>query len=231
MRILAFDTCFDGCSACVAELHDGVVSVLSARMERFETGHAERLIPMIGEVMAEAGIAFDRIDRIAVTIGPGTFTGTRIGIAAARALALSTGADTVGVSSLAVMAEVARREVGAEALAVIVDARRGEVYAQTFGAGGASDPNSRPELLSLEEASRLGGERAILFVGSGAEPVAKIAARSGREVKASLPDLLPDAKALAHIAAKLPPADAPLAPLYLRPPDAKPQDGKAVVRA
>jgi tRNA threonylcarbamoyladenosine biosynthesis protein TsaB len=186
---------------------------------------------MIGEVMAEAGVAFDSLDRIAVTTGPGTFTGTRIGIAAARALALSTGAETVGVSSLAVMSAVARREVGDRALAVLVDARRGEVYAQAFGPGGASEAISPPELLSLEDASRLGGEGAILFVGSGAEAVAVIAMRRGREAVALLPGLLPDAQALAHIAAKLLPSDVPLTPLYLRPPDAKPQDGKAVARA
>ena len=132
MKILAFDTCFDACSVCVAELRDGLVS-LSSRMERFETGHAERLIPMIGEAMDEAGLPFEKLDRIAVTIGPGTFTGTRIGIAAARSLALATNAQTVGVSSLAVMADVARREVTAETLAVVTDARRGEVYAQLFG--------------------------------------------------------------------------------------------------
>lgn len=237
MHILAFDTCFDGCSACVAELHGGVVSVGSARMERFETGHAERLVPMVGEVMADAGLAFESLDRIAVTTGPGTFTGTRIGIAAARALALATNAQTVGVSSLLVMAEVARREVSREilktdALAVLVDARRGEVYAQLFGgAGGEADAASEPMLLSLDDASRLGGEGRIVFVGSGAEAVAAIAAGRGREVAPLLPGLLPDAEALARIAASLPAAPAPLTPLYLRPPDAKPQDGKAVARA
>jgi tRNA A37 threonylcarbamoyladenosine modification protein TsaB len=77
----------------------------------------------------------------------------------------------------------------------------------------------------------LGGEGAILFVGSGAEAVAAIAVRRAREAKALLPGLLPDAQALAHIAADLPATGVPLTPLYLRPPDAKPQDGKAVARA
>ena len=86
MKILAFDTCFDGCSVCVAEQRGAAVVALSSRMERFETGHAERLIPMIGEAMDETRVAFGDLDRIAVTVGPGTFTGTRIGIAAARSL-------------------------------------------------------------------------------------------------------------------------------------------------
>lgn len=230
MHILAFDTCFDGCSACVAELQGGAVSVLSSAFERFETGHAERLIPMIGDVMREAHVAFDQICRIVVTTGPGTFTGTRIGIAAARSLALATGARTVGVSSLAVMAEAARSHIGGP-IAVVVDARRGEVYAQVFGPGGGADNVSPPQLLSLEDAARAGGEGRIAFVGSGANAVAEIARRNGRAAEAILSDLVPDAVALAHLAGVLPASDAPLSPHYLRAPDAKPQHGKAIARA
>jgi tRNA threonylcarbamoyladenosine biosynthesis protein TsaB len=229
MNILAFDTCFDGCSVCVAERRGDAVVPLSFLMERFETGHAERLIPMIGEAMQQARLNFDHLGRIAVTVGPGTFTGTRIGVAAARALALATGAQTVGVSSLAVMAEVARREVTAPALAVVVDARRGEVYAQLFGAGGGLDAKSPPQLLSIEDAAQI-GDGAMVFVGSGSAAVAA-AARGRRDAVARLPDLLPDAKALAHLGGALEASDAPLVTIYLRPPDAKPQDSKAVARA
>jgi tRNA threonylcarbamoyladenosine biosynthesis protein TsaB len=228
MNILAFDTCFDGCSVCVAERRGDSVVPLGFLMERFETGHAERLIPMIGEAMQQARLSFDHLGRIAVTVGPGTFTGTRIGVAAARALALATGAQTVGVSSLAVMAEVARREVTSAALAVVVDARRGEVYAQLFGAGGGLDAKSPPQLLSIDDAAQL-GDGPIVFVGSGGTAVAAV--RSRREAVARLADLLPDAKALAHLGGALEASDAPLVPFYLRPPDAKPQVGKAVARA
>ena len=229
MNILAFDTCFDGCSVCVAERRGDAVVPLSFLMERFETGHAERLIPMIGEAMQQARLNFDHLGRIAVTVGPGTFTGTRIGVAATRALVLATGAQTVGVSSLAVMAEVARREVTAPALAVVVVARRGEVYAQLFGAGGGLDAKSPPQLLSIEDAAQI-GDGAMVFVGSGSAAVAA-AARDRRDAVARLPELLPDAKALAHLGGALEASDAPLVPLYLRPPDAKPQDSKAVARA
>ena len=229
MNILAFDTCFDGCSVCVAERRGDAVVPLSFLMERFETGHAERLIPMIGEAMQQAGLSFDHLGRIAVTVGPGTFTGTRIGVAAARALALATGAQTVGVSSLAVMAEVARREVTAPQLAVVVDARRGEVYAQLFGAGGGLGAKAPPQLLSIEEAGKL-GDGAIVFVGSGGAAVTA-AALGHREAVARLPGLLPDAKALAHIGGAIEASDTPLVPFYLRPPDAKPQVSKAVARA
>ena len=84
MNILAFDTCFDACSVCVASGADRAVES-SGALERFETGHAERLIPMIGEAMSRARLDFDHTRRLAVTVGPGTFTGTRIGVAAARA--------------------------------------------------------------------------------------------------------------------------------------------------
>jgi tRNA threonylcarbamoyladenosine biosynthesis protein TsaB len=231
MNILAFDTCFDGCSVCVAEWAGDAMVELSAMMERFETGHAERLIPMIGDAMAKAGLDFDRLDRIAVTTGPGTFTGTRIGVAAARALALACGAKTVGVSSLAVMAEVAKREITAAQLAVAVDARRGEVYAQLFGSGGGLDTRSPPQLLSIEEAAQLGGNAPVVFIGSGAAAVATAASGRGRDAVSSMADLLPDAMALAHIAVALRATDDPLVPFYLRPPDAKPQVGKAIARA
>jgi tRNA threonylcarbamoyladenosine biosynthesis protein TsaB len=231
MNILAFDTCFDGCSVCVAERRGEDIVELSTMMERFETGHAERLVPMIRETMESARLGFDQLALIAVTIGPGTFTGTRIGVAAARALALASNAKTVGASSLAVMAGVAGREINADALAVVVDARRGEVYAQVFGEGGALDARSPPQLLSIEEAAHLGGGGSIVFVGSGASAVAEVATREGRNVAARLPDLLPSASALARIAGVLETSDAPLVPFYLRPPDAKPQDGKAIARA
>jgi tRNA threonylcarbamoyladenosine biosynthesis protein TsaB len=89
MNILAFDTCFDACSVCVAQTGADRAVEFSGALERFETGHAERLIPMVEEVMSRAGLTFSHIDRLAVTVGPGTFTGTRIGVAAARALAPS----------------------------------------------------------------------------------------------------------------------------------------------
>lgn len=236
MKILAFDTAFDACSACVADAHGGDVVALASALEHFETGHAERLVPMIDEVMAAAGVAFSDVDRIAVTVGPGTFTGTRIGIAAARGLALATGIALVGASSLAVMAEVAAgvREAEAEDrgadLAIAVDARRGEVYAQLFDAAGREE-KSPPLLLTIEDAARLGGTTPLLIAGSGAEAVAAATKVSGRQARACLPGLLPEATALARIAAALAPVSGPLQPLYLRPPDAKPQDGKSIARA
>jgi tRNA threonylcarbamoyladenosine biosynthesis protein TsaB len=236
MRILAFDTAFDGCSVCVAQVQGDGVSVLASAHERFETGHAERLVPMIDEVMAAAGVSMAQIDRVAVTVGPGTFTGTRIGIAAARGLALATGAEIVGASSLAVMAQVAAGELALSGdeesaqLLVAVDARRGEVYAQLFDRSGR-DERSAPLLLTIEDASKLGEPAPLIVVGSGALAVAAAARSNGRRAQGYLPELLPDARALARIAAALVATQEPLQPLYLRPPDAKPQTGKSIARA
>ena len=239
MNILAFDTCFDACSACVARAQGNAVAELASMTERFETGHAERLVPMIDDVMSRSGLTFGELDRIAVTAGPGTFTGTRIGVAAARGLALATGISLVGASSLAVMAIVARdalaaREAGPVAsseydLMVAVDARRGEVYAQLFDATG-TNAKSPPQVLAVNDAARIGSS-SLVIAGSGAEAVAAAAQHNGRNATACLPGLLPKATALAHIAAGLNVTDAPLQPLYLRAPDAKPQGHKAVARA
>ncbi len=234
MNVLAFDTCFDACSACVAQIRDGAAAVLAGALERFETGHAERLLPMIEEVVQRAGVTFEAIDRIAVTAGPGTFTGTRIGVAAARALALTTGIEVVGASSLAVMAEAALRELGPLApdaeLVVAVDARRGQAYVQLFG-DSTTEPKSPPQLLTIEDASQVGDGGPLIVVGSAAEAIVAAAAVAGRRVTARLPDLVPDAAALARMAVRLTASQAPLVPLYLRPPDAKPQDGKSIPRA
>jgi tRNA threonylcarbamoyladenosine biosynthesis protein TsaB len=233
MNILAFDTCFDACSVCVAQQRGGAVVELASTIEYFETGHAERLVPMIGEAMGAAGMAFEDLGRIAVTAGPGTFTGTRIGIAAARGLALATDTPVVAASSLAVMAEVAARRLGTglpgETLGVAVDARRGEVYVQLFGGGGL-DPRTPPLLLTVADAAALAGTAPLLLVGSGAAAVAAAAQAGGRAARAELAALLPDACALAAMVPGLALSEGAISPLYLRPPDAKPQVGKAIAR-
>jgi len=234
MNLLAFDTCFDACSVCVAQRRQGNVVELASALESFETGHAERLVPMIEEVMDRAGVSFADLDRLAVTVGPGTFTGTRIGIAAARGLALATGIAVVGTSSLAVMADIAARTLNPrepnEDLAIAVDARRGEVYVQLFG-GSDCEAKSPPMLIPIAEAAQLGDGGPLRIAGSGAMAVAAAAASAGRQAAPCLPRLLPEATALARIAVDLVPAKEPLVPLYLRLPDAKPQDGKSIARA
>lgn len=222
MKILAFDTCLGACSVAVG----ADVGSRRARVEAFfqtrDTGHAEQLMPMMAEALANARLSVADLDRLAVTIGPGTFTGTRIGVAAARALALSTGLPVVGATSLAVMAQEAAEEIedrdGAELL-VAVDARRGEVYAQLFGTDGL-DARSTPLLLTVAGAAAL-GLGPMLVVGSGAEAVAAERRARGRNAEARLTKLQPDACTLLYMAERMAPAGQTVRPLYLREPDAK----------
>jgi len=100
MIVLAIDTSLDACS--VAILRDGVV--LASCSEPMQRGQAERLAPMVQEIAQGAGIAFADLDRIAVTTGPGSFTGVRVGLSFARALALAVGKPCIGVSTLEALA-------------------------------------------------------------------------------------------------------------------------------
>jgi tRNA threonylcarbamoyladenosine biosynthesis protein TsaB len=232
MNVLAFDTCLGAVSAAVRWKGASGAWHIASRFELRAEGHAERLLPMIAEVMEEAGLAFAGLERIAVTVGPGTFTGVRGGVAAARGLALASGLPVVAATSLAVMAHRARERLEgpqADLLAVAVDARRGMVYLELFceTMPGAA---SGPVLLTHAEAAARIGTRPATVMGSGAHAVADRIAASGGRAKVCLSDLEPDARSLAVIAERLP-AVHPVRPLYLRAPDARPQDGMSLTRA
>ncbi|HYD15397.1 MAG TPA: tRNA (adenosine(37)-N6)-threonylcarbamoyltransferase complex dimerization subunit type 1 TsaB [Hyphomicrobium sp.] len=230
MNTLAFDTCFGACSVGVTwstpKGHAGAY-----RIEQIERGHAERLMPMISDAMSEAPFGFDGLDRIIVTTGPGTFTGQRVGIAAARALSLATGAPVVSLTSLAVMAHTAvsvlGEDIGDKVLAVAVDARRGELYLQAFAGAGLA-PLGEPVLTTPEDAARGLGAADVIAVGSGGEALADARRAQGLAATATLSALQPDVRYICDI--ELPLGSALPRPLYLRPPDAKPQDGAAFKR-
>ena len=231
MNILAFDTCLGAVSVAVRWQSAQGHWLLRDRLEMREGGHAERLMPMIAEVMGEAGLAFSDLDRIAVTVGPGTFTGVRVGVAAARGLALASGLPVVAATSLAVMAHRAGELLDKppeDLLAVAVDARRGMVYVQLFGQ--TQDRPSAPLLLAPEDVAPLVGARPVVVVGSGARAVADAIAAAGGRAEARLADLQPHARSLALMAERLEPSR-PVRPLYLRPPDVKPQADKSLSRA
>ena len=128
MNLLAFDTALGRGS--VAVVVDGRVA--AQRIEHEPRALAERLVPMIEETLEAAGESYQSMDRLAVTVGPGTFTGTRIGVATARGLGLATGLPVIGISTLeALAAAVDAVDVGAS-IAAAIDARRGQVYLQIF---------------------------------------------------------------------------------------------------
>lgn len=221
MNVLALDTCFDACSVAVGRRLRSLTPSIAYACEPMATGHAERLMPMIEAAMTETGMAFSELQRIAVAVGPGTFTGARIAVSAARALALATGAELVATSSLQLMAMNPVVETrGADVLAVATDARRGEVYFQSFNPRSLK-PHAAPQILSVDDAVQtLAGSTAVI-AGSGAEAIAERAKTVGIAARAICPDLLPEAIDMLFLSSEWPAADR-IAPLYLRPPDAKP---------
>lgn len=217
MKLLALDTALDACSAAVVEIRDGANRVLAERYVPMVRGHAETLMPMVEAVLAEADVSFPALDRIAATIGPGTFTGVRIGLAAARGLGLAADRPVIGVTTLEAIAANAA-EPGANPshrpLLVAIDARRGELYLQSFSP--TLEPLDEPRALPVERARESLSLPETLILGTGAALLPDSA--PGTDIAA-----LPRASRVAARAALKPLPHAPPVPLYLRAPDAKPQ--------
>ena len=228
MSVLAFDTCLGAVSVAIAR----GAEVVAETYDEIATGHAERLMPMIEAAMADAGVGFADLSRIAVTLGPGTFTGVRTGIAAARAFRLAAGIEVVGTTSLAVIAHRVFASDGAACddrpLLVALDARRDRLYVQLFGAS-ALDPLGAPVELDAATAATLAAGGPLRLAGSGAMAVVG-AASSGVDLEIVAGRVEPHAADLAALASRLPPLAA-IAPIYIRPPDAKPQDDKRLPRS
>ena len=219
MRILAFDTATSACSAALWE--DGAV-----RARRFETmtrGQAEALVPMIVDVMDEAGTEFSGLDLIAVTIGPGAFTGLRIGLAAARGMALAAAVPCLGITTLEAVADgVPEGERAGATLLVSLTTKRQDVYAQTFDA--RLTPLTPPRVVLPGELMAMVPAGRVVVAGDAAGETAALLAARGIDAVPSAAAAVPDAAIVAAIAARRwTPGDAVPAPvpLYLRPPDAK----------
>jgi tRNA threonylcarbamoyl adenosine modification protein YeaZ len=221
MRLLAIDTALEACSVGVV---DGAREVLKS--EVIGRGHAERLMGMIEAAMGEAGLAFAVLDRIAVTVGPGSFTGLRVGIAAARGLALVTGIPAIGIGTLSIHAETARDAIGDAPVLAVLAAGRGEIYGQSFAADGT--PEGPPAAAPAEDFARRIAAN-TLIAGSGAAALAEILGDEAR-ARTVHERSAPDIAALCRLArAAAPTGEAPR-PLYLRPPDAKPQTAGRIAR-
>lgn len=206
MIVLGLDTCLSTCSVAVI---DGE-RVLAHASEPMARGHQERLAPMAQEVMRAAGVAFPALERIGVTVGPGSFTGLRVGLAFAKGLASALSAPAVGIGAMEALA------ADAAGLAfVAIDARRGQIYGQAFEGGRAL---MAPDAMTVETAAARLAEisqgRPLTLIGSGAGLLAEMV--PGAEVVAAEGA---DARVVARLAAQRPAAR--LRPLYLRAPDAK----------
>lgn len=210
MIVLGLDTALGACQAAVLE-GSQVLAVLSEPMQR---GHQERLAGMVGEVMNEAGVRFADLDRLGVTVGPGSFTGVRVGLAFAKGLALALGLPLAGMGTLRALAVSVD---GEDKVAAVIDAKRGQLYLQSF-LGGA--PLDEPRALAVESAyEHLGIAAPRIVVGPGAHlleglPGAKILAMDA-----------PDPRVVARFAAAEAGPIAGPRPLYLRAPDARTSSG------
>ena len=215
MIVLAIDTAGVDCAAAVFD--SGIGKLLGRVSETIGRGHAERLMAMIDDALAEAKLSLTDIGRIGVTVGPGSFTGIRVGVAAARGLALALGVECVGVSTLEVLAQTVS-ETDKPVLAAI-NAHRDEVYAQSFEDG---MPQGEPLLLELDDYLARATNPGIILVGSASSLIADRDAETG-------PDHYP-IEIVARISATAKAQGKPK-PLYLRGPDAKLQTGFAISRA
>ncbi|MND39294.1 tRNA threonylcarbamoyladenosine biosynthesis protein TsaB [compost metagenome] len=211
MIVLAIDTAGIDCSAAVFD--SSASRLLSAVSEEIGKGHAERLMAVIDQALDEAQVDLHAVGRIAVVIGPGSFTGIRVGVAAARGLALSLGIDCVGVSTLETLAASYRATSGSDMpVLVAMDAKREEIYAQAFAVDGAA--LNEPAALSAEDVDNL-------VKSLSAEPTGSWISKTGDRF---------DIGTVARIGAAKDAAGARPKPLYLRGPDAKPQTGFALAR-
>ena len=227
MRVLAIDTALAACSAAVLDTrHVAVVASETLPMVR---GHAEAIMPLIARVMDQAGVEFAELDRIAVTTGPGSFTGLRVGISAARGIALAAGKPAVGLSTLAGFAAPHIAENDSSAVVAVIDARHEHVYLQVFGAGGRDASCRRASRRSRRRCGRRPAAPARI-VGSGAELIA--AHWPASEPPPVLVEQLgaPDIGWIARLGAAAAEGHGPPKPLYLRAPDAQPQDAARLPR-
>lgn len=214
MNILAVDTCLDACS--VAVWTDG--RTLAAASEPMSRGHQERLAPLTQSMMAAAALTFADLDRIAVTVGPGSFTGLRVGLAFAKGLALALDIPCVGIGTLEALAETVQEAPGAAGgfVGACIDAHRGQVYLQAFIDGRpAMAPDVLPVATAAARLAELWPGGPATLIGSGGPLLASVL--SAARIEADRPA---DPVAIARLAARVR-APAPPRPLYLRAPDAK----------
>jgi len=227
MRVLAIDTALAACSAAVLDTDHGG-GVLASDSLSMTRGHAEALMPLIYHVMQRSELAFPDVDRVAVTTGPGSFTGLRVGISAARGIALAADKPAVGVSTLTAYAAPLLAEDDTTPVIAAIDARHDHVYLQVFGAGGRV--LIAPRLAPLSDAARAASDTPSRIVGSAAQSVADRLPRGS-----ALPLLVdvreaPDIIWVARMGAVLPEGQSPPRPQYLRAPDAQPQNAAQLPR-
>ena len=225
MRILAIDTALEACSAALLDTESG--AILASESRTMIRGHAEALLPLVARLMDKAKLEFDHLDRIAVTTGPGSFTGLRVGLSAARGIGLAARKPVVGLTTLAALAAPYIAADDTASVASVIDARHDHVYYQLFGPGGRTLVPAR--IAPAQEATRAVATGPVRLVGSGArmlfqawprlQPLPLIDERRA-----------PDIAWVARLGAAAAEGFGAPKPLYLRAPDAHPQDAARLPR-
>jgi len=226
MRVLAIDTALEACSV-------GLLDTERTDMHVYESlpmqhGHAEALMPLVARVLDRARLDCAAIDRIAVTTGPGSFTGLRVGIAAARGIALAADKPAIGLSTLAAFAAPFIAADDTLPVVVAIDARHDHIYLQVFGPGGRTIV--APRVAPLREALRVATTGAPRITGTAASKLAALWP-SGERAPSAIAQLpAPPIDWVARLGAAATDTHTPPKPLYLRAPDARPQDAVQLAR-
>ncbi len=225
MTVLAIDTAHAAVAVCLMDAKGHVLARDSQHMAR---GHAEALLPAIQRVLDGAAVPFSQLSRVAVVVGPGSFTGIRIGISAARGIGLACGTPVVGISSLAALAAPLIGSEGTSVIAAAIDAKHGQVYVQGFSPRG--EAILAPRIAKIRDAVRAFGAGPLRLVGSGAAVMAIEAWSMGMEADVASDAGSPDIAFVARLGLLADPDAAPARPFYLKAPDARPQFGGLIAR-
>jgi tRNA threonylcarbamoyladenosine biosynthesis protein TsaB len=226
LRVLAIDTALEACSAAV--LDTGRAAGLTSRSLPMMRGHAEALMPLIARVMSDANVEFAELDRIAVTVGPGSFTGLRVGVAAARAIALAAGKPAVGLTTLVALAAPFFDADGGRTLMSVIDARHDRVYMQLFGPDGRSLVAPRITTVNIATHAALAGPTRII---GNAVRLIEEAWPENEPVRPPVHAMrAPDIEWVARLGAADHDLTAPVRPLYLSDADAHPQEAGILPR-
>jgi tRNA threonylcarbamoyladenosine biosynthesis protein TsaB len=224
MRLLAIDTTLAACSAAIFDSREGVIASESLPMIR---GHAEALLPLIERVVSRSAFDFSDLDRIVVAIGPGSFTGLRVGVAAARGIALAAGKPAVGITTLRALAAPHAGSGRAGSVLACIDARHEHVYFQPFDSAG--DALGEPRVIPVGEVAMAAPEGHVRIVGNAGRLV-DATWPAQRAAPLITPSDAPDIAWVAKLGARHELAHEFPKPFYLRAPDARPQAPTSLVK-
>lgn len=225
MKLLAVDSAASLCAACVWDTAAG--HELGRSVADIGKGHAERIMATIAEALHAAGAEYSELEGLAVSTGPGSFTGVRVGVSTIRGLALALEIPAVGVTTLEAVAAQCRIVFPGRQVMVAIDAGRGDFYVALYDASGTSICDAC--VLNFADAVSLAVETAAVLCGTGAGKIAEaagpLALDTGPEAATA------DIAIFAQLAALRGPSPQKPKPVYLREPDAKPQAGFILPRS